>query len=624
MLGNRDLLAVMDLITSHGGRITFIGDRQQLKSIESGTPLALLLDRGTMDKTEITQIVRQTEALRPVVEQTIADQVPAALAKLEQISPNVVPRAEPQNMPTSSVMNFEGEMQKNGKRAEPTENLNAATVKDFFSRTKEGQENTLIVVPTNKASREINTMIHDGYVARGEVTESISIPTLQQINIGKADLQNPFTWKEQTGNIAKIGEQYYSIASVDQQGNIHITNTQTGEEKYINSYHVNTETTAFYQPLALEVGVGDKVRFRITDKERLVVNNALGQVLSTENGKLLIEVEGKKLSYDPQHDMADRHLTLAYSSTIYSSQGANAQYVIGVFPRESTHYQELDSFLVAVSRGKEHIQVMSDDLSQLVNKIHQTGRGDRATSMDLIEGRDAEWDKIKTERSLVQYHAEWSKMVDSRIEWQKSIKLSDKVYEELPDVIRESSRYNVDKSELMFKVVNEEGQHQGNLHIPFNPTQGKLEYDDTYYTGSTDGSIIVLHKGDNDQTPKEYAFSELKEAILSDKDSETVLLRIKDDSITDKLIEEDKANTHIEKTLDEAKQSEQALELRLDAEIQNNERVFENERENTQEAERAESEFSRLGNDETNIVHYTKESVIEELRVNKTQEKELL
>ena len=623
MLGNKDLLAVMKVITEHGGRVTFLGDVQQLKSIESGTPLALLLQRGTMDKTEITQIVRQTQALRPVVEQTIADQVPTALAKLSTISPDIVPRIEPQNMPSASVMNFEGEIQKNGKRAEPKADLNAETVKDFFSRTPEARKNTLIVVPTNKASREINNLIHEEYVAQGEVTRSINVPTLQQVNISKADLQNPLTWKAYQDYTAKIGEQYYTVGQVDQQGNVQIIDQRTGDEKYINSYHVNAENAALYQPFSIEVGVGDKVRFRITDKERLVVNNSIGEVLSTEDGKLLINVEGKQLSYDPSQDMSDRHFTLGYSSTIYSSQGANAQYVIGVFPQESTRYQELDSFLVAVSRGKEHIQVMSDDLTRLVDKIHQTGRGDRATSLDLVEGREAEWDKIKEDRNSVQ---EWSKMVDSRIEWRQSLKLNDKAYDGLSDVVKESARYNVEKSELIFQVVNGEGQHQGNLHIPFNPMQGKLEYAETYYSGGSDGSIVVLHKGDEQSPPKEYAFSELKEAILSEGEEQTVLLRLpeKDDPITIALIEEDKVNTHIEKTLDEEKQSEQALDLRLDAEIQNNEQVFENERENTQEAERAESEFSRLGNDETNIVHHTKENATEEPRVNKTQEKELL
>lgn len=626
MLGNRDLLAVMDLITSHGGRVTFIGDRQQLKSIESGTPLALLLDRGTMDKTEITQIVRQTEDLRPVIEQTIADQVPTALAKLSQISPSIVPRIEPQNMPASSVMNFEGEIKENGKRAEPTENLNVETVKDFFSRTKEGQENTLIVVPTNKASREINAMIHDGYVVRGEVTDSVKIPTLQQINIGKSDLQNPFTWKEQSGNVAKMGEQYYSIGNVDQDGNIQIKNVQTGEEKYINSYHVNAETTALYQPLTIEVGIGDKVRFNITDKERLVANNSLGQVLSTENGKLLIEVEGKRLSYDPQSDMADRHLTLGYSSTIYSSQGANAQYVIGVFPRESTRYQELDSFLVAVSRGKEHIQVMSDDLSRLVNKIYQTGRGDRATSIDLVEGREAQWEQNKANQNIVYEHSEWGKSVESRVEWRQSISFEEKGYSGLSETILEASRYNLEKSELLFQVVNEEGNHRGNFHIPFNPMQGKLEYADAYYSGAEDGKIVVLHKGDEQVQPKEYAFSELKEAIFSDKGEETVLLRLddKDTPTVTELIEGDKTSIQMEKAFIESEQAEQSLEMRLEVDMQNMEQALENDVSISREAEKleTENEFSRLGNDETNIIHHTEQA--EENRVNKTQEKELV
>lgn len=624
MLGNKDLLAVMKVITEHGGRVTFLGDVQQLKSIESGTPLALLLQRGTMDKTEITQIVRQTEELRPVVEQTIADQVPTALAKLSTISPEIVPRIEPQNMPSASVMNFEGEIQENGKRAEPKADLNAETVKDFFSRTPEARKNTLIVVPTNKASREINNLIHEEYVAQGEVTHSINVPTLQQMNISKADLQNPLTWKAYQNYTAKIGEQYYTVGQVDQQGNVQIIDQRTGDERYINSYHVNAENTALYQPLSIEVGVGDKVRFRITDKERLVVNNSIGEVLSTEDGKLLINVEGKQLSYDPRQDMADRHFTLGYSSTIYSSQGANAQYVIGVFPEESTRYQELDSFLVAVSRGKEHIQVMSDDLTRLVDKIHQTGRGDRATTIDLVEGREAQWEQDKANQNIVYERSEWGKSVQSRVEWRNSISFNEKGYSGLSETILEASRYNVEKSELLFQVVNEEGNHRGNFHIPFNPMQGKLEYAEAYYTGAEDGKIVVLHKGDEQEQPKEYALSELQEAIFSDKGEETVLLRLddKDTPTITELIEGDRANTQVEKTLVESEQAEQALEMRLEADMRSMEQALENDVSNTREAEKPENEFSRLGNDEANIIHHTEQA--EENRINKTQEKELV
>lgn len=484
--------------------------------------------------------------------------------------------------------------------------------------------------------RAINDLIHNEYESQGKVKDSIAIPTLQQVNTAQADLQNPLTWKEHKGDVAKIGDNYFSISDSDSQGNIRLIalNSPERTERYINSYHINGDNTAIYESMSMDVGVGDKVRFRISDKERIVANNSIGVITGTENGKLQIDVNGKTVNYDPTEQISDRHLTLAYASTVHSSQGANAQYVIGAFPKSANSFLELDSFYVAISRGKEHIQVIADDLNGLVDKIWLTGKGERATTLDLLENRDIRLNETRTNEILIRERAEWDRSIPLN-----AVKGKDN----LPISAVENGRYFAERSELLFPVTNEDGNHRGNLHIPFNLRQGKFEYEEAYYTGASDGSIAVMNRGDEQEKIQEYSLSELKDAVLSDKDAETVVLKLNNASEngteidkveqdhTKEFIVETKAQEAIEQKVDnEIAQEKNSAKVedtdKLDSIMQREHSEIEYLEKSIQqdkEIDQKQDSFARLGNDEANVIRHTDEDK-EVKPTNKVQEKELV
>lgn len=494
-------------------------------------------------------------------------------------------------------------------------NLKQSIVDDFFSRTPEAQKETLIALRTNKEVMEVNNAIHDGYVKQGVVTDSIQVPFLHQKNTTEADLRSPAVWTEERGNVAKINERYYRIGLTDNKGNIQLKALDAeGKEVVMNSYHINTDRTAIYERHEMRVGINDEIRFTSTDRERMVQNNSSGRVVGIDDNKLFIESQGKVLTYDPLGDVADQHISLNYASTVYRLQGATGRFVIGGFTEEAKG-RELDYFYVVISRAVEHVQIISEDVGKLVGDIWQTGRGDRATTLDLYEGKEQ-----ATKDALMS-----TLLVKERAEWEQAIPLShlSGIRElGLPDSMIETSRYSTANSELLYQVKNEEGQYRGNLHIPFE--DGSLKLEKAYSAVAEDGKIIVLNQGNEQNGVQEFNATQLNEALYASDDTQRVIIKLeaKEQEDITLLMEQKQAVGGLE---DEIREVLKGGEVNEDIEAsptiaqlldEHIEQEVAQELSQEQETER----FDKLGNDEVNILKHDSEPTTD----NKIQEKELV
>lgn len=70
------------------------GDTDQLQSIAPGQPFRLMQQRSAADVAIMKEIVRQVPELRPAVYSLIDRDVNRALATIEQITPEQVPRKD--------------------------------------------------------------------------------------------------------------------------------------------------------------------------------------------------------------------------------------------------------------------------------------------------------------------------------------------------------------------------------------------------------------------------------------------------------------------------------------------------------------------------------------------------
>ena len=113
---------------------------------------------------------------------------------------------------------------------------------------------------------------------------------------------------------------------------------------------------------------GDKVMQLRNDYDRDVFNGDLGEVLEAGNEHVVVELGGRKVSYDRE---ARDSLALAYASTIHKVQGSEFPAVIVVL--HTTHFALLGRALIytAITRAKRLAVIIGDDRA-IGRAIHNT------------------------------------------------------------------------------------------------------------------------------------------------------------------------------------------------------------------------------------------------------------
>ncbi|WP_217621312.1 AAA family ATPase [Pantoea cypripedii] len=384
MNGNAQLASLLTVITEGGGRAVLSGDRNQLKSMESGVPFALALDRSAADRAVMREIVRQTPALRPVVEAMIAGNVSEALRVAAETRPDVVSRQAGAFIPPSSTVN--GKSLHNTAEDDPPD-LTGMIADDYAGRIAQARADTLIVAELNADRTAINDAIQQRLQGNGTLGDSVTLPVLSRVNNSQADLGRRAFWQEQTGNIVRVGEAYFRVSAPDAEcGVIRMEGLDGLSDRWFRPAELRRENVAVFEQAEREFSVGEKVRLTATDRERNLRASDMATVTGmTDEGAILLNTGDRTLSLDPAGSHADRHIDYGYAVTTYSSQGTSIPYVIALVGAEQGRQfmAALDSTYVAFSRAAEHLQVYADDMGEWLGAVKHNS-GERETVHDVV------------------------------------------------------------------------------------------------------------------------------------------------------------------------------------------------------------------------------------------------
>ncbi len=78
---------------------------------------------------------------------------------------------------------------------------------------------------------------------------------------------------------------------------------------------------------------------------------------------------------------------------------------------------------------------------------------------------------------------------------------------------------------VMWPVINEHGRHRGNWHVPVSPATGTLDVENARYEGATDGTRIVLQKGEGRAAVLEAATPEEAIRLMEEHPHSPVVMR---------------------------------------------------------------------------------------------------
>ncbi|WP_281111375.1 MobF family relaxase [Providencia rettgeri] len=537
MTGNKGLSQLLDSITGNGGRVILSGDKDQLKSFESGVPFKLTLERSAIDHVVMDEIVRQTPELKPAVEAIIQGKVQESISVIQKVSPNTVPRSNNSYAPDASVIDLKGK--------ERNDKLEVIT-QDFVSRTLDARNDTFIITPLNSDRNAINEGIHDLLVQNRSLPSGVEIQTYERVNNQEYDIKTTQFWQSNIDNTVKISNNYFNIDNINKDGVITLTNLETRQEFAFSALEADPRNISVYRGRNIEVSVGDKMRMTVTDIEQNAFNNDVGVVKSIDKEHVTIDFSGREVTFDPKQH-SGKHIDYAYAITSYSSQGASIPYVIVYDGSEDNkrNLAALDNTYVELSRSKEHVQLYVDDLEKWEKHI-EYNTGERVTAHAKLN------------------YSENQKANISLKEWNDSADISGKLAEKLPVSLQDIAKYSSKKQEILLPVHDEYGVQRGNYHIPVGIFSGTLDFELAHYKGADDGSIIVINKGDNELTPVVYEKTDIEQAINNDSTDSSIIIKLdeKDKNDTSQL-ELTKEEISLQEAIEEIIHSKDKTEINI-------------------------------------------------------------
>ncbi|HBX8103010.1 TPA: hypothetical protein MIH24_26470, partial [Klebsiella pneumoniae] len=372
MVGLSDTAKALSLIAAGGGRAVLSGDTDQLQSISPGQPFRLMQQRSAADVAIMKEIVRQVPELRPAVYSLIDRDIDRALATIEQVTPERVPRKEGAWVPGSSVVEFtptqEEEIRKALSKGESLPagqpaTLYEALVKDYTGRTPEAQSQTLIITHLNNDRRALNGLIHEARRENGETgREEVTLPVLVTSNIRDGELRKLSTWTAHKGAVALVDNVYHRIDNVDKDNQLITLTDSEGKERYISPREASAEGVTLYRQEEITVSQGDRMRFSKSDPERGYVANSVWEVQSVSGDSVTLSDGKTTRTLTPKADEAQQHIDLAYAITAHGAQGASEPYAIALEGMVGARklMASFESAYVGLSRMKQHVQVYTD------------------------------------------------------------------------------------------------------------------------------------------------------------------------------------------------------------------------------------------------------------------------
>lgn len=351
MLGTRDMLDIFGKAEEFNARVVLVGDRRQHRSVSAGEPLKLLEDTAGLRVAEVTQILRQKGDYKKAAEALSEGRIEDGFKELNKLG---------------WIKEVEG--------SERFRQLADAYLASATEKKKDGTpKSALVVSPTHAEGNRITQAIRDGLKAKGKLGKERIVQTWVPVHLTEAEKTDPTQYEPG----AMI--QFHQNAVGHSKGSRLIVDEKNKPPVEL------AKRFELYRPVELAVAVGDRLRVtaggKTRDGNRLNNGSLLAVKGFTKRGDIVVD-HGWVI------DKNFGHLTHGYCLTSHASQGVTVDKVFIGLSSESLPATDERTGYVSVTRGREQVQIFTDDKNELLKAVARADQTLSATELsESINGK---------------------------------------------------------------------------------------------------------------------------------------------------------------------------------------------------------------------------------------------
>jgi ATP-dependent exoDNAse (exonuclease V) alpha subunit len=360
-----------------GARVLLVGDRHQHRSVTAGEPLKLLEELAGLPVAEVTEIMRQEGDYRKAAEDLSEGRTGEAFEELDKLGwIREVPDAERYEQLSAAYLAAVAEKKRGG-----------------------GNKSALVVSPTHAEGDRITGAIRAGLKAKRKLGDERIVDVWVPTHLTEAEKADPAQYEP--GQLLQL---HQNAKGYTKGARLIVEDGVVPPVELADRFEV-------YRPSQLALAVGDRVRVtaggKTKDGKHRLSNGSLLTVRGfTKQGDIVVD-RGWVI------DREFGHLAHGYAITSHASQGATVDKVFIGMASESLPATNQRTAYVAITRGREQVQVFTDDRAELLKAMCRPDDPISATELAGSANGDA-----RSRNGLMKYPAFGRKHAGPAVQYQ--------------------------------------------------------------------------------------------------------------------------------------------------------------------------------------------------------------
>lgn len=347
-------------------RLVLIGDTRQLGAVDAGKPFELVQKAGIERADMTTNLRGRDPQLRRAQAAAQAGDVQKALGHLSK-----------------STLETAGDGA-------------IVAAETWLALPPQERERTAIYASGRALRSAANQAVQTGLVANGELGPSaLELVVLSRVNATREELRYLAAYRQDMVLEVRSPDKHqnlpkgsYKIAGIDKgKGTVRLRDTK-GRERVLRPARIRpgdkSDRLALFEEKRLSIHQGDRIRWTETDHARGLFNADQAKIEAIDGTRVgLVTSSGVRHELERGDPML-RRLDLAYALNAHMAQGLTSDRGIAVMDSRERNLANQRTFLVTVTRLRDHLTLVVDSAAKL-GKAAAQNAGDKTSALEVTE-----------------------------------------------------------------------------------------------------------------------------------------------------------------------------------------------------------------------------------------------